>query len=147
MKVLFLQSVARVADKGDIKDVSEGYANNFLIPQRLAKVINLKEEEQIKKNNEQREQVKKITQNLFQKEIKNLGGKEIVIKEKANEQGHLFSKVHKEEILKAMKEQLKIEIDEELIEINEPIKSTGVFDVRIGKEKGQVILKVVVESL
>ncbi|MCB9805635.1 50S ribosomal protein L9 [Candidatus Nomurabacteria bacterium] len=147
MKVLFLQSVAKVANKGEIKDVNQGYATNFLLPRKLAKVISGKEEEQIKKSDTQQREISKINHDLFEKEIHSLKGKELIIKEKANEQGHLFSKVHKDEIQKALKEQLHVEINQTLINVDEPIKSVGTFDVIIGDKKVNVSIKVMVESV
>ena len=74
---------------------------------------------------------KQIQQDLFEKNLESLNGAKVVIKEKANEKGHLFAAVHAKEIAKILKEQKHIEIPEEMIELDQPIKEIGEYKVKV----------------
>ena len=135
MKVILSHDVPDIGKKYDVKDVSDGYARNFLIPRKLAEFATpnlIKSAEMMKKREEQE---KEISQDILEKNIAELDGLKISIKEKANEKGHLFAGVHKEEISKILKEQKHIEIPPELIDLEHPIKETGEHKISAkGKE-------------
>ena len=147
MKVILKQNVKGVGRKYEIKEVADGYANNFLIPKKLAEYASP-------------EAVKKaeilmatglaeieIREKLTEKQIEMLKGVNVVLKKKANEKGHLFEKVHTEEISKALKEQANIDIDSEFVVLENPIKEIGghSITVQVGKNKGE--FKLVVETI
>ena len=133
MKVLLIKDVKSLGKKGEIKDVKDGYGQNFLIAKGFAKlatpdvVANWKaEQERIEK--ELKEEIER-----FNKEKKILEDSKITITKKLAPVG-IQGSVKKEDISKAIKEQLKIEIDKKHIELKKPIKSTGVFtiDIKLG---------------
>jgi len=133
MKVLLIKDVKSLGKKGEIKDVKDGYGQNFLIAKGFAKlatpdvVANWKaEQEKIEK--ELKEEIER-----FNKEKKILEDSKITITKKLAPVG-IQGSVKKEDISKAIKEQLKIEIDKKHIELKKPIKSTGVFtiDIKLG---------------
>jgi large subunit ribosomal protein L9 len=108
MKVIFLKDVSRVGRKNEIKDIADGYAQNFLIPIGLAiratdsAVLNLK------KQNEALVVEKKIQSDLLRKNIEALSSSHITIEAKANEKGHLFKSVSARDVKEAIKENSKI---------------------------------------
>ncbi|MEK7175744.1 MAG: 50S ribosomal protein L9 [Patescibacteria group bacterium] len=131
MKVIFLQNVPKAGKRHDIKEVNDGYAINFLLPKKLVKIATNSFISEFKKNQEKslketEERQKKLIENL-----EKIRGEGVVIKSKTNELGHLFSGIHKKEILEALKKQFQIEIKEENIILEKIIKEVGEFEIPI----------------
>lgn len=131
MKVIFLKDVPRVGKRNDIKLVNDGYANNFLLPNKLAILAT----PQAVKNLELKQKAivveKEIEENLLIRNLKELEGKVIHLSGKANEKGHLFSSIHKKEIIEALKSEHHIDIKEDIIVLDKPIKELGEIKVPI----------------
>lgn len=131
MKVIFLKDVPRVGRKNEVKEVNDGYALNFLLPNKLAikgspeaiKQLELKQKGIIVE--------KQVQKDLLIKNLKELEGKIIIFKEKANEKGHLFKSIHSKEIVSELKKQHHIDIDESIIKLDKPIKEIGKVEVPI----------------
>lgn len=133
MKVILLQDVAKVGKKYDVKEFSDGYAQNVLIskglalrasPQEIAKL----EERKKALNKKQQEEDKQ-----FHEAVSLLASSNIVLKIKSNEKGNLFRSVQKDEIQKVIKDISRQNIDEENIVFPKPIKELGTHLVRIKK--------------
>jgi len=130
MKVLLIKDVKNLGKAGEIKEVKDGYGQNFLIRQGLAKlatkeVIAKWQEEQAKKEEELKKEIQKLNELA-----KKLEDTKVMIKRKIGDNGHLYGAVTKEDIANALK-QKGFEIDKKSIEIKNPIKSVGVFEVSI----------------
>lgn len=144
MKVIFLKDVKNVGKRGETKEVAQGFAANFLIPQGLAV---LADEHNLAKIKTEKEEVahkaeKELT--LFQNLAKKIDGYVIEFKEKANEAGKLYAAVTAEKISKFLKAK-KMEVKKNLIELPEPIKNLGEYEVKINLEHGlEAVIKVVV---
>lgn len=130
MKVIFLQEVANVARKNEVKRVKDGYARNFLIPNKLAKIATLQDLERL-------EIIRKSDEEKNKKELKNkklmvdkIEGKEFILKFKVGDEGQLFESVTATKIAQAIKEQ-GFEVDENQIILEKPIKSIGEFPISI----------------
>lgn len=112
MKVLLLKDVPLMGNKGQIKDVKEGYALNYMIPNKLAVLAddvtlkNFKTAVQAKKDKEA------VHEELIKEVLSSLKGKTVSIKSKASEKGKLFKSIHGKDIVKALKENHNIKIDE-----------------------------------
>lgn len=138
MEVIFLQDVAGVAKRGEVKQVTSGYAQNFLLPRGLAeiatpgKVAAMKELAERKAVNKQAE-----SEELVQR-ISGLEGKRITITAKANPKGGLFSAVTAEDIIQA----LETKLTPEQIVIAQPIKTVGehIVKVRAGENATATII-------
>ncbi|HHY42614.1 MAG TPA: 50S ribosomal protein L9 [Thermoanaerobacterales bacterium] len=136
MKVILLEDVKKLGKKGDLVDVSDGYARNFLFPRNLAKeategsLKQLKQEKDAlaKKKQKELEQAKELA--------KVLSNTTVTLKVKAGEQGKLFGSVTSKDISEALKKQYNIEVDRRKIELQEPIKSLGSYkvDVKLAPE-------------
>jgi len=145
MKVILKANVKGVGRKYEVKNVADGYANNFLIPRKLAEYAT---PEAVKKAEILRATTAaeiEIREKLTEKQIEMLKEVKIILQKKGNEKGHLFEKIHPEEISQALKEQAKIEIDPEFLIIENPIKEIGEHTIiaQVGKNRGE--FKVVVE--
>ncbi len=146
MKVILKENIKGLGRKYEIKEVADGYANNFLLPKKLAEYATAEavRKAEVLKVTTIAEQ--EIREKLTEKQIEMLKEVKIVLKKKSNEKGHLFEKIHAEEIALALKEQAKIEIDPEFLVIEKPIKETGehTISVQVGKNKGE--FKIVIET-
>ncbi len=130
MKIILQKDFPNLGDAGDIKDVSDGYARNFLIPNRIAiradegstkvalhqkKMINLKKDKRTKSMTEVANKLK---------------GLEVEVSVKVGENDKLFGSVTPQDISQALKNS-GFEIDKRKIEISETIKSLGSFQAKI----------------
>ncbi len=130
MKVLLTSDIAKLGWLGDVVEVSNGYARNYLLPQGLATVPNeasLKAIAQEKaKRSEQRLQERKH----LEKAAAAVDGKEAVLAAKANEQGVLFGSVGASEIAANLREQ-GYEVADEIVQLHEHIKHTGTHSIAL----------------
>ena len=130
MKVIFLQDVKGKGKKGEVKNVSEGYARNYLLPNNLALEANkgnLKTLE-VKKQGEEKRAEEKLNEALvYKEELENLT---VQIKAKAGEGGKLFGAVTSKQIADTLGK-MKKKVDKRKIELDEPIRSLGYTNVPI----------------
>ena len=125
MKMILLQDVKSVGKKGDLVNVSEGYAKNFLLPKKYAveatkanlNDYELKQKAEAKRKQEELEEA--------QATAKALEDKEVVIKVKTGENGKLFGSVTNKEVAEAIVDQTKLKIDKKKVSIGDPIKMLG----------------------
>lgn len=130
MKVILLADVKGTGKKGDVVEVSDGFARNMLFKKNLAKIATAVEVNslQIKKNAEEfhkREEIKRLTE--LSREI---NGKEVLCLVKAGEAGKIFGSVTNENVSAALKN-AGYEVDKKRIVISAPIKKLGLYDVEI----------------
>lgn len=130
MKVVFLQDVKGKGEKGEIKDVANGYAYNYLIPNKLAvaaTAANIKEAKAFQESSEKRKEQELVqAQELAAK----IAETTITIKTKAGEGGKLFGAITSKQIGDALEEE-KLKVDRRKIVLSEPIKSMGTSIVEI----------------
>ena len=125
MKVILLGEIKGKGGEGDIVEVAQGYAENFLFPNRLALAAtpgNIKQLEERRHNIEKRE-AKRIADAEALKAV--LDGKSVKVDAKVGEEGQLFGSVTSAMIADAIEEQLKAEIDRKRIENHVAIKTAG----------------------
>lgn len=130
MKVIFLQDIKGIGEKGDIKNVSEGYARNYLFPRKLASEANesnLKTLEVKKQGIEKRAEEKLNEAQLFKAELEKLT---VEVKAKSGEGGKLFGAVTSKQIADTLAK-MKKKIDKRKLELDEPIRALGVTNVPI----------------
>ncbi len=146
MKVILLKDIAKIGKKYDIKNVADGYAVNLLIPQKLAISATNEAIKSINTIKSKDEGDRKVQEELLVKSLKDLENSNIVIKEKANEKGHLFAGIHKEELAKEIEKQTRIAVSPSFINLEHPLKTVGEHKIEIlaGGKKG--IVKVSVEA-
>lgn len=146
MKIILLQDEKKMGKKGDVIDVSDGYARNYVLPKKIgieatAKNMNdlkLKKANEDKRAQEQMEAAKALAALLEDKAI--------VVKIKGGEGGRTFGSVSSKEIAAACQEQYNIEIDKKKIQLTESLKNFGSYEVPIKlhpQVTGKLMVKVV----
>lgn len=146
MKIILLQNVAKVGKKYDIKNVSDGYAFNLLIPKGLAEVATPSAIKKVEKLKMEDAGNMKVQEDLLLMNLNTINGTTLEMKEKANEKGHLFAGVHKKEIISAMKTDKHIELMPEFIVLENPIKEVGEHTVEIKVKDKTAKLKLIITS-
>jgi large subunit ribosomal protein L9 len=130
MKVILKEDVKSIGSMGQIADVSDGFARNYLVPRGLAVEANVKNirslEHEKKVIQEKARKVKNSVQDLANR----LANMTVVIKTKAGEEGKLFGSVTTMDIAEQLKNQ-GIEIDKKKISLDEPIKRLGTYAVNL----------------
>ena len=148
MKVIFNVDVKGQGKKGEMKEVSDGYARKYLLPRKLAteatadNINALKLKEKAKAAQMAKEKA------LAEENAKKLAGIQVVIRAKAGNGGKLFGAVTSQEISRALKEQFDIDIEKNKIVQTDPIKSFGSYTVKakLGYEISGSINVLVVEG-
>lgn len=135
MKVILLQDVKSLGKKGEIVNVNDGYARNFILPKKLgleATSKNLNDLKLQKQNDEKVAQEKLDAAKALAEEIKE---KSITVKIQAGVEGKVFGSISSKEIATEAKKQLNMDIDKKKIVIPDAIKSLGTYNVNIKLHK------------
>jgi len=130
MKVIFLKDVKGQGKRGDVKDLSEGYVRNFLLPKGLVKIAsegNIKTLEVQNASVEKRKAEEKREAEELGKKLEEM---KIIVKAKSGEGGRLFGAVTSKQIAEALAAN-NIKIDKRKIELEEPIRTLGVTQVPV----------------
>ncbi|WP_291492524.1 50S ribosomal protein L9 [Desulfurella sp.] len=147
MRVVLLEDIENLGLAGDVLDVKDGYARNFLLPKKLALKAT---KENVKLIEEKRNSIIKRAQKRLQLEQakkEQLDGLTIELKAKTGEGGKLFGSIGTNDIYTALKEK-QIEIDKKSIRLEDPIKQIGEYEVTISLYRDiKAKIKVIVRSL
>lgn len=141
MKVIFLKNVDKIGKAGEIKNVADGFALNFLLPKKMAEAAT---EQRIKKTKNQ-ENKKTMAEEGKEKEnsklLEKLSGLKLEIRAKASDNGKLFAGLSAEDIAKELKTQKNIAVAARFVKLEKHIKEVGEYEVEIflGKDKRQNI--------
>lgn len=125
MKVILLKDVKGTGKKGEIKEVSDGYARNFLLKKGVAveaNQANMKELDEKSKSKERKALIEYEEAVLLGKQMENVN---IQIEVKSGEDGRLFGSITSKEIAEQLKKQKNIDIDKRKILMDEPIRTLG----------------------
>lgn len=145
MKVILLQDVKNLGRKWDVKEVSDGYARNFLLPKKLTGIATKTELQKIEKLKEKEAIEEKKDLEKIQALADQLQGKAIVIKAK-NKDGKLFGSITTKDIVKELKKE-NIVISAKALTLEMPIKEIGEFEIRVNLEHGiETQLSVIIEE-
>ena len=131
MKVILQKTVDRLGDPGDVADVADGYARNFLIPRGLAiraEKGTVRHAESLKRAHETRVKARKgdyeaLAARLIQTPV--------VVQARAGEEGKLFGSVTAADVAEAVSSQAGVPIDRKDVHLDEPIRSVGTHEVRV----------------
>lgn len=146
MKVILLQDVKSLGKKGEIVEVSDGYARNFVLPKKLGAEANSKNMNDLKLQKANADKIAKEQLEAAQELAKVLETKEVIVKMKSGEGGKTFGSISSKEIAEEAKKQCGLELDKKKIQLPEAIKSLGVYEVGVKlhtKVTGKLKVKVV----
>ncbi|MEK7192858.1 MAG: 50S ribosomal protein L9 [Patescibacteria group bacterium] len=131
MKVIFLVDLPGVGVRNQIKEVNDGYARNFLIPNGKALFATAGVLATAKNKEKNELQLAEKAKGEASAILEKINGNSVKIERKANSEGHLYSTLKVSEIVKAISSTFSFLIDESWIKVGEPIKSAGVHEVKI----------------
>ena len=147
MKVILLEDVKALGKKGDVVNVSDGYAKNFIIPKKKGVEANNKNLNDLKLQHANEEKI--AAQKLADAKAlaADIEEKQVVLSMKVGEGGRTFGSVSTKEIAQAVKEQLGLELDKKKMVLDVPIRELGTHNVTLKLHaKVSANLKVVVKE-
>jgi len=145
VKIILLQDVKTLGKKGEIIEANDGYARNYILPKKIGVEATGKNMNDLKLQKANEEKVAKQQLEDAQAFAKELETKEVVVTMKGGEGGKVFGSVSTKEISQAAKTQCGIDIDKKKMQLAEPIKSFGVYEVTVKlhpKVSGKLKVKV-----
>lgn len=133
MKVVLLQDVRSIGKKGELKEVSDGYARNFLLPRKLAKEANAQAMNELRNAEAAKEYKIKTETDKAQQNADLLSGKTLKIYAKPGQGGKIFGSVTPKELSEEIKKQFGVEVDKRKVIVEGDIKAFGSynFDVKL----------------
>ena len=131
MKVILLEDVKSLGKKGEIVNVSDGYARNMILPKKLGVEATPKNLNDLKLQKANAEKVAQENFEAAQAFAMELETKEIILTLKVGEGGRTFGSISGKEISEAAKKQLNLEIDKKKLQLPSPIRNLGVTNVPV----------------
>lgn len=131
MKVILLEDVKSLGKKGEIVNVSDGYARNMILPKKLGLEATSRNLNDLKLQNQHAEKVAQENLEAAKKFAEELKDKKVEVKMKSGEGGRTFGSISTKEISEAAKKQLNLELDKKKMLLKDPIKALGTYEVQI----------------
>jgi large subunit ribosomal protein L9 len=129
VRVMLTKDVENVGHAGDVKEVSDGYGRNFLLPRKLAVVANKGTEVEAKRLRDAATKREAKDREGAQALADDIGNKTVVVRLKMGAEDKAFGSITTQDIAAALKAQHRVEIDRHKIELKEPIKTLGEHQV------------------
>ena len=147
MKVILLEDIKGSGKKGDVKDVSDGYARNYLFPKKLARQVTASVLNEIEGRKSAEEHKKKTEAEQAEQQKRLIDGEFFIIKAKSGAGGRLFGSVTTKEIAASIFRKTGCEIDRRRIVLDTDIKQYGSYDVTVKIHSGvNAAITIVVEE-
>ena len=131
MKVILLEDVKALGKKGQIVNVSDGYARNMILPKKLGVEATSKNLNDLKLRKANEEKVAQENLDAAKAFAEELSTKEVILTLKVGEGGRTFGSVSSKEISEAAKKQLNLDIDKKKLQLESPIRTLGVTNVPV----------------
>jgi len=145
VKVILLNDVPKVGRRNEVRDVSSGYALNFLIPRGMAKQADAGSVKKLEHDKATRDEKKKKEDEILARGLDSIKGMTLEMTKKANDKGHLFASVHVDEIVALIKERTGLDLDPSHIDYDKPIKELGEHELGIKASDKQVNVKILLK--
>ncbi len=145
MQVIFLKDVRGVGRAGEVKQVADGYASNFLFPQKAAEPATPEKVARIEAARKAREDALHDEEEALERKAKMLHGKRVTIAVKATEKGGLFKGVVAKDVARAILAEHSLQVPEGAIHIEIPIKQLGEHAIALRSKNATTALTVVVK--
>lgn len=131
MQIILTQDVKALGKKGEMVNVSDGYARNFILPKKLGLEANAKNLNDLKLQKAAEEKRQKELLEEAQELGKNIESKTLELKIKTGEGGRTFGSISSKEISQELKTQYGLDIDKKKLQVNDPIKTLGTHTVPV----------------
>ena len=131
MKVILLEDVKSLGKKGQIVNVSDGYARNMILPKKFGVEATSKNLNDLKLRKSNEEMVAQENLDAAKAFAEELSTKEVILTLKVGEGGRTFGSVSSKEISEAAKKQLNLDIDKKKLQMENPIRNLGVTNVPV----------------
>ncbi len=131
MKLILTDDVTELGKRGDVVDVADGYARNFLLPKKFAIKANTGALEQAESIREARIESDRRAKELAENIATQLVGSRVVLAAQAGDEGQLYGSVAVVDIVKGISRFTGIELDRDQIELGEPIKAIGLHEIQV----------------
>ena len=131
MKVILLQDVKGAGKKGELANVSDGYARNFLFPRKLAREADAQAMNELKNAEQSKQHAIEVATQEALANKKRLEGQTLMMKAKAGQGGRLFGSVTSKEIANELKQKYSLQIDKRKIVLDSDIKSFGTYNCEV----------------
>lgn len=146
MKVILLSDVTKVGKRYDIVDVAPGYARNFLFARGLGEAVTRENAKRVAELSKKREAEKKKQGEILEKAFAKVKGAKVTLSRKANEEGHLYAGVTKEELALALGAAIGGSFTADHVELEKAIKEVGEFTIPVVLGEKTAEFTVVVEA-
>ena len=146
MKVVLLKDYNKLGKKGEIKNVSNGFARNLLFPNKIAVLADNSTIEKIKKEKLENIKQEKDVDQQKKQFIQKISGQELVFNTKASKTGTLFSALNKDKIIEKINKLFKYDLKDDNIILDEPIKKVGEYETTIILGNNQAKFKIIIKS-
>ncbi len=146
MRVILLQDIKSLGKRNEVKEVSNGYASNFLIPQGLVEIASDRKVKEIENTNIKNEIKEKKIIEVKEEIIKKINNLSLTFKEKVSEAGHLFAAIGSDKIIAELNKQ-GVKLDKTHLIIGKPLKEIGEHQVKIKFNNKEASLKIIIEAL
>ena len=145
MKVILLKEIKNLGKRGEIKEITDGYARNFLLPQKLAELATPANQRQLAQEQARQAAAGRKQTDQLKQLVEKIDSLRLEAVMPSNPAGHLFGSVNEQKIIDLLKEK-DIEITKKQIILAKPIKQVGshrvVIDLGEGIGSGEIILAV-----
>ena len=131
MKVVLLNNIKGIGRIGDVKDISDGYARNFLLPRKLVRLATQGAVQEAETLKIKRLSEEKLASEEAAKAAEKLAGLTVELTAKASEQGTLFASIGKEEVLQKIRQTTGLPLNREAVCMDEHIKTAGEHEVHL----------------
>jgi len=131
VKVVFLEDVPNVAETGEVKEVADGYARNFLLPKKLAVLADSKAAQLVEARLKKKARLQAETEAEMRELARQLEGQEIVLKARAGAKDRLYGSITNADIAEELEKSAGVVVDKRKIELDEPIHELGSYEIGI----------------
>lgn len=138
MEIILLEDISGVGDKGELANVSRGYARNYLLPKGMAEVATPGKVAEVRRRMDERKQHEARTAQQAEEIAETLGKTVLTMSANAGEGERLYGSITTADIADAIYKARKMRLDKRKIRLEEPIKSLGTFMVEIDVFEGVV---------
>lgn len=131
MKVILLKTIKKIGQAGEVKDVAEGYARNFLLRKGLAKLATAGATQQVSAAEKKKDKKKQEKSKDIQRLVDKMQSQPLSLVRKTNDEGILYAKINSRELAKEIKRMYNVTVDVKRIRMKEPVRTVGEHKIEL----------------